>query len=396
MKPAELLTPARCRQLSGGVTGPATGVFRDPHRICNPTVSVPPDPHCLTKSGAAPRGILALLQILRGRRLLFIGDSISGQVANALECALRRTAPEEVGVLQPITVKREVPELVTACNRAWDGVEAGSISKQTYEDSQCRALGAGNFANAARESNATFMTLHGLSAPLHNFSFFRRFGDVYHYNRQLECRLRRPYPAQPECSKSSGRYRLPTHVELVGRHNLADIIVLNFGLHAGDPDAYRAGMQKALHDLQAFAGNGRASVIRETSAQHFPVRSGDYNEAIAKDPKLVLANNQEAEDARDRKKQWLGPSMCKPLGQNISFHWRNRIVHELMKEPGHERVRLQPFEMLTRSRWDYHASIKYSHGQWRSDCTHWCWSPCFWERHFSDLQRALRGFRRLE
>ena len=168
---------------------------------------MPPDPHCLTKSGAAPRGILALLQLLRGRRLLFIGDSISGQVANALECALRRAAPEEVGVLQPVTVKREVPELVTACNRAWDGVEAGSISKQTYEDSQCRALGAGNFANAARESNATFMTLHGLSAPLHNFSFFRRFGAIP-YNRQLECRLRRSYLRSPNAAnRASTAYR---------------------------------------------------------------------------------------------------------------------------------------------------------------------------------------------
>ena len=44
--------------------------------------------------------------------------------------------------------------------------------------------------------------------------------------------------------------------------------------------------------LQEMAGFGqqsdKAAVFRETSVQHFPVASGDYHEAIARDPSLVV------------------------------------------------------------------------------------------------------------
>ena len=61
----------------------------DPLKMCVPSYPIAPDPHCAVKSRTGA-GIISLLRSLRGRRLVFIGDSISGQVANALECAIRR------------------------------------------------------------------------------------------------------------------------------------------------------------------------------------------------------------------------------------------------------------------------------------------------------------------
>jgi hypothetical protein len=454
----DMLTPSQCRWQSGPTV--ATGHFRDARGACLPTYRSLPDRHCIASahkrtgrlggglrggSQPAPRSVTELLRLLRGRRLAFIGDSLTGQASNALECAMRRSVAT-VGALEQVAFKREAPALASACAAMAKQLQlsgaSGTASKRTdeagrqmltplaFDDSMCRALGAGNFATQAIARNATYVTLAGVRVPTFNFTFTRRFGDVYFYDRRLHVRdqlLSSGVPPPPP-----RQLPLPTHVSLVDELDLADVIVFNFGLHYGDSAEYRQAMGDALRELEAFATAkpGRAAVIVETSAQHFPVPSGDYNDAIRKDPNLVLSSTPRATSERrplmpragafveqssaahesggrrdsgggrrhahsgsgaaaSAQREWAGPSMCAQIASDAPPHWRNQVVHSLLATGRFPHVKLQPFEALTRPRWDFHAQTKFVGGSWKSDCTHWCWSECMWSEVLSDLHDAI-------
>ena len=393
--PMAELTPARCRFLSG--PAPRTGDFKDPEGLCRPGFAIPADPHCGVHPEKPQQSASAsLVRLLRGRRLLFIGDSISGQVANALECAIRRDASLEVF---PAIKVAGASALANACGQLWDATRHSSSASKAFEDSNCRALGMGTFASRAHERKETFLTLHGTSVPRFNFTFFRKFGDVYHYDRPTSVRV-------------------PTHLELVRSLDLADVVVLNFGLHYGNESRYQEAMRAALHALDDFAATapGRAAVFRETSAQHFPAASGDYHDAVRRDPALVLApppqvhpptraagsvgargasgfkaarGSGHAGAGPAPQRQWTGPSMCQEISDAAPPHWRNAVVSQLFREGRFRHVRLQPMESLTKPRWAFHASTKWVGGAWKSDCTHWCYSPCFWDGVISDMHTAI-------
>lgn len=293
----------------------------------------------------------------------------------------------------PATIVADAPELAQQCRKAWAASQRGLIKSSVFEDSNCRALGPGTFAHVAREMNASYMTIGGVHVPKFNFTFIRRFGDVYFYRRPLE-------------PTDSPEYRLPSHVELVQRHDLADVIVLNFGLHAGNASHYRMLMTHALRDLERFGRQpGKVAVYRETSSQHFPAPSGDYHEAIRRNPLVVQAKPPASAKAAGHAKAagrakslgrkevqeptWAGPSMCRQIEKEAPQHWRNAVLSQLLSDRPHPHVHFQPFEALTRPRWDFHSVAKWANGGWKSDCTHWCWSPCFWELSFHDLFQVL-------
>lgn len=142
--------------------------------------------------------------------------------------------------------------------------------------------------------------------------------------------------------------------------------------------------------LEAFAAQpGKAAVFRETSAQHFKATTGDYHDAVRKDPSLVLAPAPQPQQQPPQ--QWTGPSMCQRIAETEPPNWRNEALGNLFRRHRYRHVTLQPFEALTRPRWDFHSSTKLGgDGEWRSDCTHFCYSPCFWEESFEDLASALR------
>ena len=161
-----------------------------------------------------------------------------------------------------------------------------------------------------------------------------------------------------------------------------------------DHDAYETAATAALLDLDAFGQlPGKVAVFRETSAQHFGVPTGDYDEALAKDPTLVLASER-APTAAARsptsrtERQWLGPSMCAKQAKDARS-WRNEMVHDIISRHRLANVHVWPFEEITRERWDMHASTKWSSGRWVSDCTHLCYSQSFWDLSFHDLYVTL-------
>ena len=241
---AQLLTPLKCRQLSGphslfgGDPHPRQGLY-DPIGACSTLslASIGHDRHCHSANHSAARGgVLTLVQLLHGLRLIFVGDSLTGQVSNALECALHREP--EVGPIRHVQAIVEMPELARACDLAWHATIAGKIPRLAFEESQCRALGSGTNATRAHETNSSHVTLGGITAPRFNFTFFRRFGDERMYNRAYATWI----PPQAQAQAQSNQKGLmvgpvgglPRHVHLVRTHDLADAIVLNFGLHAGN------------------------------------------------------------------------------------------------------------------------------------------------------------------
>ena len=62
---------------------------------------------------------------------------------------------------------------------------------------------------------------------------------------------------------------------------------------------------------------------------------------------------------------------------------------ETPKGPSIPEKDFQPFEELTKPRWDFHTHPVRRNGRWASDCSHWCFSPRFYDRSFHDLYQAL-------
>ena len=87
--------------------------------------------------------------------------------------------------------------------------------------------------------------------------------------------------------------------------------------------------------------------------------------------------------------------MCKRThdvwGAKAASGWRNEQLHALRREMDLRHVHIQPFEALTAERWDYHSSTKWmaAKRQWVSDCTHFCYSPSFWDLSFHELYESL-------
>lgn len=258
----------------------------------------------------------------------------------------------------------------------------------------------------------------GWRLPALNFTWFPPYGDLNQFNRPCPTCHARAHAAMASQPPRTSRMPcqvsdfcedqpLPSQIDLATVPGIdADVLVFNFGLHYHDPHAYRRAVRAALRALDDFAARpGRAAVFRETSAQHFPVASGDYDEAIRRDPMLVRSSaNLTDEDMQTVKvrQRWSGPSMCQALmGQHANAtnvqhrSWRNGVLHDLYRELAPRHVHLQAFEDLTAERWDYHASTKWSESyrMWISDCTHFCFSPRFWDLSFHSLYKALIGGR---
>ena len=187
---------------------------------------------------------------------------------------------------------------------------------------------------------------------------------------------------------------LPSQISTLEQFDLADVIVANLGLHVHTHEQMGAVLRDAFHELDAFASArpGRAVLFREVSNQHFASETGDYDDAVMKDPRLVRHNTTEENTQEFAASRWMGPSMCKPHSDTLAGY-RNQQIHRLYSERNW-RMALMPFDALTRERWDYHQSTRWfpklgARGMFVSDCTHYCFSPRFWELVTHDLYVSL-------
>mmetsp|Transcript_3922 Transcript_3922/g.7631 ORF Transcript_3922/g.7631 Transcript_3922/m.7631 type:complete len:433 (-) Transcript_3922:30-1328(-) len=157
-----------------------------------------------------------------------------------------------------------------------------------------------------------------------------------------------------------------------------DAVVMNHGLHYHSVAAVGAMLRAALAQLGAWraGGAGRLALWRETSAQHFA--GGAYSAGAARPPPGT-------------------PCACVRAPSDASGSSDLNVVSARLEReiaPAHGVV-LVPFSNLTRARHDMHRAHFCSyHGQRRvgicCDCTHFCYSPLFWDAAFGGLLLALR------
>ena len=106
---------------------------------------------------------------------------------------------------------------------------------------------------------------------------------------------------------------------------------------------------------------------------------------------MLLNNGTSGPTVQTDSRKWLGPSMCHRQNSSSSHGWRNTVLSEVQQQLRLQHVHVQPFEDITRERWDYHASAVWNGKlqRWASDCTHLCYSPSFWELSFHDLYTTI-------
>ena len=210
-------------------------------------------------------------------------------------------------------------------------------------------------------------------------------------------------PAELEIVAETGTFVVPKgwhkyqRSDLAGTLSMADVVVVNYGLHYHDPPGqkggkmavYEAEMRALFRQLDAFAQQpGKAAVFRETSAQHF-VGTGSY--------------------AGDEQAHPRVGSPCKCAAMSEAVLWSNEVVRmnqviaRLAAEFPH--VRVLPFYNVTWPRHDMHEEQFCGFQQMRDDatstgsccdCTHLCVTPQLWRHVFHSLWSVLATTRATE
>lgn len=341
---------------------------------------------------ASTRGILTLAHLLRGKRLLFIGDSMTNQITQALLCAARRNLP---GGVEPRDAVADLSHVVPECDRLEAQHQHASMGQRSPARMQERRASAfalahlgwmcsqGDVRRPRLLDRRGRLRLDGFHAPAFNLTWYPIVG------RQMN------FVATPSLVSWTGENvsRWPSRLELVSEQDLADVVVFGVGLHYRSKPSLSDGLRVALRQLQGFARrrHGRAAIIRQISAQHFNSDGGSYLTAKAQSDSLVKLVNGSTPTTEP----------CKPLGGDSSS-WYNTVMRRALDETVGEvahalLVRLQPFEELTKPRWDFHIGTKTSDTVRRGvrevvfDCTHFCYSPSFWDASLYQLYTTLSG-----
>ena len=64
-------------------------------------------------------------------------------------------------------------------------------------------------------------------------------------------------------------------------------------------------------------------------------------------------------------------------------------MRRLLDEGGYDGVVLLPLWELTQPRWGMHERVRHVHGTWVLDCTHFCFSPEFFDAYAHVLHSAV-------
>ena len=378
------LSPARCRGLKGN------NVETLGKMLCRDFApSLPPDRHARTAFAAMAAAhqplyrLPDLARLLAGKRLALLGDSVTFQFAQALQCAAQGEFRDE---LTPWTLTVDTPLLHRRCTALWikylgglgmrtektevdpgaatDRCQCSVTDHESWVDSTCQLLGVpptptkGEASRKALRLDRRSFHLHGTHVPAHNFTFFGPFGAGGRIASTEECLVCTPGRGDTSCAKvdACASARLQSNIQLLHAADAADVVVFNIGQHYHNRKEYRAAVKQALRELAAFSQRpGAAAAFLETSWTHFAVPSGDFDQFVATVP-------SQAQDATltGAGHHWQGPSACHPASLDAKPQWRNAIVRELLDTQPRlaRRVALIPFGERTKPRWDLHGHTR--------------------------------------
>ena len=162
----------------------------------------------------------------------------------------------------------------------------------------------------------------------------------------------------------------------------ADVIILNWGLHYHDMNAYRSDLASAFEILDEHAAKpGKAVLFMETGAQHFK----------AADRRGHGLLDGGAWETRDKTTDT--NCACAPI-EDFGINRQNGVLHELLGSGRYTHLRELPFYDLTRPRWRWHfGNCTHRPSRWRyddcCDCSHHCFSPAMWQSHLHEIAVAL-------
>lgn len=261
------LSPWQCRRF-GQTSSPRPGTCE--------ALDVPPDPYVrvrLERLGRPLRSLPELAELMRNKRLLLLGDSVTGQIVDSMQCLSERGRTTSSSKLPPLAVRRfrkvASPTLERVCppllrrlfEPACNCTLAGMISKlDLRRDQGSLSCFAPQLNNGKRKLSAVLRTIHSGRAfalkelwfPAHNFSLLSdsampaylrsctacrcTTNDLDKSARQLHAMRHRGQPRSTEdlCDQDASMGEeslLPRVVQLVDQDDLADAIVLNLGLH---------------------------------------------------------------------------------------------------------------------------------------------------------------------
>ena len=163
------------------------------------------------------------------------------------------------------------------------------------------------------------------------------------------------------------------------------VAMLNYGLHYHSNQNFGMMLDETFGLLQQWAAGapGRVPLWRELSAQHF--KGGSWTPGAHKPPpgtpcQCEALNARDAKDGGERT----------AANQNVEF---NGLAARAARAT---HVRIVPFFELTATRHDMHRRHFCSYSNQRQvgrccDCTHFCYTPLFWDTFFDRLGRTIRA-----
>lgn len=449
-----MLAPATCR----AQVGVPTRTWSTDISACTEEHlgATPPDRWARThvdgmlQRGERPWSVTELMELMSNKRVIFLGDSITGQFFQAFRC-LAAAAPI-VPAIHTKEVDIDIWRLQQSCKELWNATSSGQSTnsckctvteRASWRGTHCadllqqqglaepaadldgrrrrhrrrrlrsatadfgpqseryRALirARERHSKLLRSANIVgFRRIPGFHSPTHNLTISYWCGDA---RLGLGWKTSKcPVCVQPPHSAVAGGacpvsdwcevHNLPTQLALIDEQNVADIVVTNLGLHVHSRTTMANVLPGIFAELDAFGKRkGRAAIFHEVSNQHFKSQTGDYDDALSNDSKLERVNVSRLPSSDLAARRWMGPSLCQPHSGFGGY--RNEQVRSLFATRRSWDFAIMPFEQLTRERWDYHSGVTWHpiFQKFVSDCTHFCFSPKFWELVAHDLFLTL-------
>ncbi len=313
-----------------------------------------------------------LEEFLVNKTIFFVGDSINGLVYQA---AVRARSPRAPGALTAASLTRRPCAQVCELSR-WGLHVYTHDAKGVYPEVE-----------------------PGLAARVRRY--WRAVARLRHLHEATQEGLwLGGLPDAPEVVTDTGTLVLPKGwhkykaSDMAAMMSLADVIVVNYALHyhgpPGKPEEkwseYEAEMGALFAQLEAFGRlPGKASVFRETGAQHF-AGTGAY------------AGDEQAHPGARR------GCHCEAMSPEVlrdnEVTQYNAVIHKLAAT--HPHVGVLPFYELTAPRHDMHEGAFCAFEQMREnptadgfccDCTHLCHTPQLWRHVFANLYDVLAASR---
>ena len=351
--------------------------------------------------GAAAPKVLEMLEALRGRTIVFLGDSTMHQLWTALVAEIFRVG-------QPIDVTQRVLEFdlrpqnhnrddmctVSHTNQARIGGCENNFRLHRHRSPMCNHTGyqGGKGADGLWQLRPQCLSIPDLELSLPEagvrFKFFRMDNNK---SKTVRAAWQRTH-AHCQTAKKNFEDKIRAAAKA------GDAVIANIGVWYGHEarQQYRADVDYVLSQLQALPA-GKLGLYRESVVQHFPTLSGSglFEERSDVSP-WAGGGRRLLSGFGSRRAGGFGGALggkkchrqCADLGAAYAdkLDWRNQIVHELVEARGFPRDNVVPVASLLRPMAAAHKNTKW---QCTLDCTHYCYHPDLWAALLDGVYRRL-------